>query len=115
MLTNQESDMQTRFVLAFSISTMLLTGCGDGDSDSGGSGSGAVSFRLDRTTGPTCFNTDDTNHFSSGDYQSIDCYWYCAPFFDGKIDVYVSIDFEKSNRTGGIWIKDSTYTSEGIC
>jgi hypothetical protein len=103
-----------RFFLIVVLASALAA-CGGGDSDSGGSG-GAVVFSLDPVNGPTCSNTDDIDEFTgTNGYMSVSCIWHCAPHFDGRNDVYVSISFENSRSTGGRWILDRKYLSDGIC
>lgn len=101
-------------LLPIAILAAGLAGCGGGDSESGGSGGGVV-FSVDPVKGPTCANTDDVDEYRSGDYQTYGCKWYCAPHFDGRSNVYVSITFENSRFTDGRWVLDRKFLSDGIC
>ncbi|MFB1036000.1 MAG: hypothetical protein QMC38_11710 [Sinobacterium sp.] len=93
----------------------LLAGCGGGDTDSSGNVRAKdVMFTLNPQTGVSCPNADDASVFQSGDYNSVDCIWYCATY-NGRTNVYVSLDFVNSRSTGFVWIKDGEYISDGIC
>lgn len=94
----------------------LLAACGGDGSSSSGGGREAVNvvWTLDPQTGPACRNNSDVTRFNSDYAQSIRCIWSCANY-KGQRDVYVSLGFERRNRSGAKWVFDTEYVSTGIC
>jgi len=94
----------------------ILTGCGDQVDQvmTGFLNNEKVEFTLDPAKGPTCVDTSRTSRYSNGGLNSISCIWHCAEY-EGEKRIYVSITFENSPYTGGVWVKDRVYKSDGIC
>lgn len=92
---------------------ILLAGCDDGGGLFGGSSTN-VEYTVDCASGVTCKNASDTSEFSSssGDYHSVNCYWYCGDYKDIS-DKYVTLTFSK--RGGGCWEFEREAISRGIC
>lgn len=94
----------------------LAAGCGGDGSSSSGGGREAVNvvWTLDPQSGPTCRNVSDVTRFNSDYAQSVRCIWSCANY-KGQRDVYVSLGFQRRNRSGAKWEFDTEYVSSGIC
>ena len=107
--------MKTTIISVLVITLTSVAYAGGAGSFSGGDNGGAVQFKLDRESGPTCFNHDDIEYSSSGTYSILFCVWYCAPFYAGQKNAFAQLFFEKSNDTGGVWIKSGQYVTDGIC
>ncbi len=103
-----------KYLVCFAV---LLSGCGGGDTGSGGGSdvrAKEVIFTLDPQTGVSCPNADDATTFQSGDFNSVDCTWFCANY-KGRSNVYVSLDFQNSFSTDFLWVLDGEFISDGIC
>lgn len=89
---------------------VAIIGCDAGSSGIGGS-SKNVNYEFTRESGPNCKNPTDVNTYTSNNYVSTTCIWYCAEY-KNKDDRYVSLTFI---QTYGEWTFASEYVTSGIC